>query len=424
MSDSQQQQQQLQQQQTSQEVDSTLTENTANCNNAIAPRPAKAVLTAEEIGRMVDLGLGRGIDATNPTPWLMKSSFQVRNCTIENTIGTEEGGSLQSYEREVSSVHSHQTNLKTSVTNPQAPLHIGLDAEQSRSFSTTRKVVGKKVINRTISFRTDFVDLPTIRTVDPNEAKLSSVENLTRGIYRESKSAADIQNSFTFEERLCKWIIEGILQRQSLQELQLKREGKTLPLRRTPPGVNPVTDLASFFHKSTSDERREIVKDCSAFVHTFHITHYVSAIQLGAAQYRVFSETEYYSRIGATGTLGIEAFANSALSENMSHKTTKKASDVRQIGVIGSNGRVERGSYDEAVVGIQIQPISSLLQLRYLELAMRRALLTYIGAQGDTSGRSLEFFEFVKYDRNACMTQSNAVQSCFDLQSGERAFEF
>jgi len=67
MSDSQQRQQQLQQQQTSQEMDSTLTENTANCNNAIVPRSAKAVLTAEKIGRMVDLGLGRGLDATNPT---------------------------------------------------------------------------------------------------------------------------------------------------------------------------------------------------------------------------------------------------------------------------------------------------------------------------------------------------------------------
>jgi len=399
------QQQQTQPEQTSQKADTKSTKTTAKgkttsktttTTSKSMPKKAEAVLAAEEIGRMVDLGLGRGIDATSPSPWQMKSSFQVRNCTSSNTIGTEEGGSLQSYEREVSSVHTQQTNLKASVAFPQAPVNIGIDAEQSRSFSTTRKAVGKKVINRTISFRADFHDLPQTHTDDPNKAKLASAENLGEAVYsdqEQERSSADSQNDLTFEERLSRWIIERIVQRESLKKLQLEDEGKPAPPSKLHlKGESPVSDLASFLQSSSKDERREIVTDCSDFVHHFRITHYVNAIELGAAQYRVLSETEYYDRVGITGKLGIEAMANFVLSETVSRRRTQKASDVRQIGIIGSDGRVPRGSYDEAVVGIQIQPIHSLLRLRYLQLAMRKALLEYIKVQGDTSGKPVAFF--------------------------------
>ena len=375
----------------------TTSKTTATTSKSM-PKKAEAVLAAKEIGRMIDLGLGRGIDATSPSPWQMKSSFQVRNCTSSNTIGTEEGGSLQSYEREVSSVYTQQTNLKASVAFPQAPVNIGIDAEQSRSFSTTRKAVGRKVINRTISFRADFDDLPQTHTDDPNKAKLASAENLG-AVYSDEEtegSSADDHNNLTFEERLSRWIIERILQRESLKKLRLEDEGKPAPPSKLHlKGESPVSDLANFLQDSSKDERREIVTDCSDFVHHFRITHYVNAIELGAAQYRVLSETEYYDRVGITGNLGIEALATAALSETLSRRRTKKASDVRQIGVIGSDGRVHRGTYDEAVVGIQIQPIHSLLRLRYLQLAMRKALLDYIKVQGDTSSKLVALLPFI-----------------------------
>ncbi len=47
-----------------------------------------------------------------------------------------------------------------------------------------------------------------------------------------------------------------------------------------------------------------------------------------------------------------------------------------------------RGSYDEAVVGVNIQPISSLVKLRYLQLALRKALLNYVSEQGNKSCES------------------------------------
>ena len=72
-----------------------------------------------------------------------------------------------------------------------------------------------------------------------------------------------------------------------------------------------------------------------------------------------------FSRIKAGGTFG-------------------KASDLKRIGRI-INDLVERGSYDEAVVGVSIQPISNLVRLRYLQLTLKKALLEYIETQGDST---------------------------------------
>ncbi len=47
---------------------------------------------------------------------------------------------------------------------------------------------------------------------------------------------------------------------------------------------------------------------------------------------------------------------------------------MRQIGRI-VNEKVSRGTYDEAVIGVGILPIHQLVQLRFLHLALRRALL-------------------------------------------------
>ena len=68
-----------------------------------------------------------------------------------------------------------------------------------------------------------------------------------------------------------------------------------------------------------------------------------------------------------------------------SGKKTKRASDLKRIGLIKPDGTVERGSYGEAVVGIQVQPISSLVKIRYLQLALQQALLEYSTEEGSKS---------------------------------------
>ncbi len=49
---------------------------------------------------------------------------------------------------------------------------------------------------------------------------------------------------------------------------------------------------------------------------------------------------------------------------------------MRQIGrIVYINEKVSRGTYNEAVIGVGILPIHQLVQLRFLHLALRKALL-------------------------------------------------
>ena len=93
-------------------------------SSGYATAKASAVVSPGEIGRIVDLGLGRGVDITKKSPWLDKSSFQVRPVDVDNIIGTEEGGSLQNYEHEVVSIQEQQGELKASIAIPQSPVTI------------------------------------------------------------------------------------------------------------------------------------------------------------------------------------------------------------------------------------------------------------------------------------------------------------
>ena len=370
-------------------------------------KEALAVLTSAEIDRMVDLGLGRGIDSTNLKPWQNKSAFQVRRVTAESVLGTEEGGSLQSFEREVTSILSHQTNLKASVIVPQAPVQIGIDAEQSRSVSSTRRTVGKKVINRSVSFRGDFSDVPFVNENDAlslsrtyGNAPGAICSDVDRSRYlrllcdrtepEADKSVADVQNEYlTFEERLSKWITKRILQRQECNAQRDRAAGKPMGkpkfvMNDSLPN-NPLCVFSRFVYDSNEEERKKILHDCYDFVTHFRITHYVSSIELGATEYRVFSETDYNSSIGAGGSLAIEKLANLSVSHKSTSRKLKRASDVKTIGKISTDGKVGRGTHDEAVVGIRVEPIATLVKLPFLRLAMQRSLVHYMDEQGDCS---------------------------------------
>ena len=301
------------------------------------PKKADPVHTKEELYRFIDLGLGRGLDGTNATPWLNKTSFQVRPVAFDNIVGTEEGGTWQSYEREVLSIQTHQAQIKGSLVVPQSPLTIGADAEVSRSVSTLRRTVGKIVKNRTISFRDDFEDIPT------------SKEKVIAG---------------TFESRLIKWIMET-------------HKNK----------IGNFESLVSFMEGDSADAKSIIEVACKEVVEFFCITHYVSAIELGAAEYRVLQEEEYHKAISSSGSLGIEKIANVVSKYSYSSKKKKKASDVKSIGRIGPDHTVERGSLGEAVVGVKIQPIANLVRIQCLREALNAALVQFVENQSNRSGK-------------------------------------
>ena len=374
---------------------------------AVVFKKAPPVLTSAEIDRMIDLGLGRGIDATNPKPWANKSAFQVRRVTAEGVLGTEEGGSLQGYEREVTSVVTHQANLKASVVVPQAPVGIGMDAEASRSVSSTRRTLGRRVVNRSVSFLSDFSDVPVmseeLRTalVDGLHAVSGKVERPKPGneftdgeketASDTDNSVADVQHEFlTFEQRLSKWIVKRILVRQEMaaQELRASRKPVGEPkfvLDSATFSVDPSDVLADFVYISTEEERKKIIHDCYDFVKNFRITHYVSTIELGAMEYKIFSETDLNLSLKTGGTFAVEKLVNLSLSQKTTSRKFKKASDIKTIGKISAVGKVGRGTQDEAVVGIRLQPIATLVKFPYLQLALQRSLVHYMEEQGDTT---------------------------------------
>ena len=82
--------------------------------------------TAELISSAVAFGLGRGIDATNQTPWATKSAFQIRR--VQRTVvETKESGALESYEHEIFSAVDTEEKLQSSLEPPEMPLSINVE---------------------------------------------------------------------------------------------------------------------------------------------------------------------------------------------------------------------------------------------------------------------------------------------------------
>ena len=168
-------------------VEDSNEQDTDMAGRQVATKESNYCIEEAEIQRFIDLGLGRGIDASNPTPWQNKTSIQVRPVTFENIIGTEESGSVQSYEREITRVsETHWRFSPSAVFNPNLVATFSVGVEEShmhpRSQSATKEyVIGTKVLNRTICFKETFDDSKLLDQLHPS--------------------------SLMFEAWLCRWIL-------------------------------------------------------------------------------------------------------------------------------------------------------------------------------------------------------------------------
>lgn len=338
-------------------------------------KKAEAVLTAEEIGRIIDFGLGRGVNATLSTPWLQKSTFQVRQVTPLNVVGTEEGGIVQSYVNEVESVQDIQTQLSASIPASEQ-ISIGIDAELSRSYSSTRKSLGKKIITRSISFKPDINN-----TEEASVLPKSSVMALGKGPEKKGKdNVIDSESTpalLPFEQQLSMWIIGRLLD-EEIEGLEMA----SLHL-------NPTDVLAKFIidWPGSVVEVKEILKNkCSDFVSHFNITHYVSGIELGASMYQVLTEEQFIEKVGVKSSLEILSIVGAAIDNQASRKRRIAASQATEIGRF-EGSKVNRGTTDEAVVGVKFKPISALVTLRVLQSALQSAIKNYIADQEHSKGQ-------------------------------------
>ncbi len=277
--------------------------------------------------KLQDFGLGRGVNGTDPQPWVNKLALQVRNIVREdmrakstssekpqnmftcNLIGTNEGAVVHNFVQEVTNIKELKANLDTSVTVPNSPVSVGVGAELSRSLTTTQKAIGRRVINQTVSFTM--------------ECDAAAEEQLARHIIE----AADIEK------------VASCSSMKTLKGLE-------------------ISALEDLFKR---------------FVYRYRVTHYVSSISLGASTFTVQSESEYNKLASVSGNVGVQQVAQAKVSASYIEKMMNKSKNVQKVGRLREDWTVEK----EAVVDVKMEPISSLFQSDAFRGCMQGVLTTF-----------------------------------------------
>ena len=297
-------------------------------------QPKPAISDEEKAKVYMSMGLGRGVNVTDSHPWTNKGSYQVRSIIPSDLLETNLGGNQQMYQHEISSERVQQGSLKASVAIPNSPVNVGIDMEMSRSVTGTRYVIGRKVQNRTISF----------------------------------KENASFKQ---FEEKLCKWILERIHEGDS----------SLLPKKDTYFDSSAQPNPVEVIEEILKDGKTNMQDYCYRYISECHITHYVSSVELGAAEYQVYTSEEYYRKFGSSGNVDVNKVLQSSSSFEDIFKFTNVSKDVKKIGVISKDGTVAPGSPGEAVIGVRFLPITNLVTLPQLQSAVEAMLLKYIDSE-------------------------------------------
>ena len=69
-------------------------------------------------------------------------------------------------------------------------------------------------------------------------------------------------------------------------------------------------------------------KDIDHFIEHFGVTHYVSAIELGALRFSVLTEEEYEKKVAASGSASLNSMLYGGVDMSASHSNKKKCQDA------------------------------------------------------------------------------------------------
>jgi len=291
-------------------------------------------VTADEVECMMDLGLGRGVDATVASPWLNnKCSYQVRKLTADNVHGTI-SGVLSGYVEHVSSIEEIKAVLDLSVPL-ENKVTLGVDAEYSRVHYSSLTSLGWKVVTRNVAFD------------DKDEGDMvDKDEKIGKG----DKDDKENKDSKSFEEDLSSWIEDN----------------------------KPKGDLTRQYEE---------------FIKHFNMTHYVSRIELGAARYEVLAQEIQSTKTKVTSTMEITKIANLFSEVTKTAGRISSASLVREIGQFkwdaspkDGNTKVITGCAKEAVIGVDLEPISNLVKDEEKKTYLKQAIRNYIAKKGCSRG--------------------------------------
>ena len=331
------------------------------------------VVLPKERQRLIDMGLGRGVDATSRNVWKQKSAFQVRfiASSLENIIGIDEGSARQYYEREVSSIIGRQTQIKSSIDEPHTNVNVGMDTLLSQTLNKSRKSVGEQVITRTISFCNSFDDLPLQhigRRSERSKVRPPDDTSLTQNL-RSVSSSTEIEVK-SFEERLSDWLLDRIRGR-GYDDFEEAMAGVKVD--------TSTAKLANYLDKNVDDDAmvKKVDDDCLTFLKHVGITHYINSIRLGALKFRILTTTEYSKKVQVKGSMGVEGVAKASLSHSSLMQRHDSSLSMKEIGrIVG--GTVRMRSSEEAVIGFQLRPIHSLVRSFHIQESLKRALRDYI----------------------------------------------
>ena len=343
----------------------------------------------------VELGLGRGVDITNPQMWKNKTAILVRQPKVKpeskaNIVVTEESGVLERYEKQVSTVSIEQRNLRLSLDDPSSKVKIGVDAQQTQSASHFMKISGTKVKMRTISFHTDADSIPCSNHMDSEELQsetcdskqLKSFYNCTWKRIQSRGSAAKLDEYLKhFNKSIPGCTSKSADKSKATQESSSKSADvgtdecsskkheskkeimchirKLLQIKNNEIKFSEEQDAKNAKHFADI-EILELRLDCRTFLEHLGITHFISATELGALKYSSSMMTTKQMKFGGGASVGHGSkvkgefrYATESLLQRF-----ESSKEEQMIGRIGEDGTVNRELKDhEAVIGFQIQPI-------------------------------------------------------------------
>ena len=314
-----------------------------------------------------DLGLGRGVNVTDPEMWKNKTPYLVREAceNLENIIDTQECGILESYRKEVPSFEMMQQNLCVPVASQ---VRIGMDEQYSRSYSSTKLIEGRKIETRTISFRFHFDDVPLYDDID--QAVIEAPDTFLHE-----------SDSNEFEEHLAHWFLKRIEDREmKTSESNTEQEQASLDGDSKGDKKSAIQRLADTL-KNQVNLLRYISNDCKALLNHLGITHYVSAIKLGACEYHTVTSRSEQKHLGVSTSMATGSLAKGRLFGLLEKQFTFREKEKQKI------GRLDLAKEEvtkEGVVGFEIQPIYKLVRIQFIQMCLRKAIKEYIRSKDNS----------------------------------------
>ena len=281
-----------------------------------------------------------------------------------------------------------------------------MDEQSSRSSSSTKLIEGQKIDTRTISFRFHFDDVPLYDDID--QAVIEAPDSF---LQKSDKNG--------FEEDLAYWFLKRIDDREtkasdsSTEQASSAKDSegdhdKKSGIQRLADKLNQLLESAKL--KDEQSQRKwmqNIQNDCKAFLNHLGITHYVSAIKLGACEYHVVTSRSEQKRLGVSTSMAAGSLAKGGLSGLIEKQFSFKGEEKQKIGRIDS---AKEEVTKEAVIGFEIQPLYKLVRIQYIQMTLRKAIKEYI--QSKDNSKLFLFWCPVRFTCTMCVCVCVCICVC------------